>query len=70
MVGRGGEKPADLAAAGKMLAAGPQHDDADPRIGVGHLEGGAQLFALGHRDDVERRPVEDDVGALAGASIS
>src|ERR1700731_1622373 len=28
------------------------------------LEHGAQLLALGHRDDVERWPVEDHFGAL------
>ena len=64
MLGRGIEKAADLAAARKMLAGGPQHDDADARIGVERLEHGAQLLALGHRDDVERRPVEDHIGAL------
>jgi hypothetical protein len=47
-----------------MLASGPQHDDADAGIGVERLEHRAQLFALGHRDDVERWPVEDHVGAL------
>ena len=32
---------------------------------VERLEHQAKLVALRHRDDVERRPVEDDVGALA-----
>src|SRR6266566_778502 len=65
MLGRGVEKPADLAAARKMLALGAQHDDSDAPFGVERLEGRAQLLSLGHRDDVERRPVEDDIGALA-----
>src|SRR5207248_296617 len=64
MLGRGLEKAADLAAAGKMLAVRAQHDDAHPAVRVGGLEGDAQLFALTHRDDVERRPVEDDVDAF------
>jgi hypothetical protein len=40
-----------------MLAHRPQHDYPHPRIGVEHLEDRAQLLALGHRDDVEGRPV-------------
>src|SRR5712692_10830408 len=59
------EKAADLVAAGKMLALGAQHDDPDAPIGVEGLEGRAQLLAFGHRDDVEWRPVENDIGALA-----
>src|SRR6516165_1129567 len=64
VLGRGLEKARNLATARKMLAGGPQHDDADARIGGERLEHRAQLFALGHRDDVERLPVEDHVGAL------
>ena len=48
-----------------MLADRAQHDDAHARILVERLEHEAKLVALRHRDDVERRPVEDDVGALA-----
>ena len=42
-----------------------QHDDAHACVLVERLEHQPQLVALRHRDDVERRPVEDDVGALA-----
>jgi hypothetical protein len=49
-----------------MLALRAQHDDPDAPIGIERLEGGAQLLAFGHCDDVERRPVENNVGALAG----
>ena len=42
----------------------PQYDDADPRVGVERLEHGTQLLALGHCDDIERRAVEDHIGAL------
>jgi hypothetical protein len=48
-----------------MLAIRAQHDDAHAAVGIGRLEGDPQLLALRHRDDVERRPVEDDVDALA-----
>ena len=64
MLGRGIEKPADLAAARKMLADRAQHDDPHAIVGVGRFEGDAQLLALVHRDDVERRPIEDDVEPL------
>src|SRR5262249_9895992 len=46
------------------LAHGAQHDDAHARVLVERLEHEAQLVALRHCDDVERRPVEHDVGAL------
>ena len=48
-----------------MLAHRPQHDDAHARVLVQRLEHHAQLIALPHLDDVERRPVEHHVGALA-----
>jgi hypothetical protein len=48
-----------------MLADRPQHDDAHARILVEILEHHPQLVALRHRHHVERRPVENDVGALA-----
>src|SRR6185436_14568179 len=48
-----------------MLADGAQNDDAHPRVLVEMLEHHPQLVALRHRHHVERRPVEDDVGALA-----
>ena len=40
------------------------HDDADARVLVERLEHQPQLVALRHRDDVEGRAVEDDIGAL------
>src|SRR5690242_18780369 len=47
-----------------MLAGRAQHDHAHPRILVEKLEGEPELIALRHRHHVERRPVEDHVGAL------
>ena len=41
------------------------HDDAHRGLGVERLERSAQLVALRHRNDVQGRPVEHDVGALA-----
>jgi len=58
------EKAADLAAAREMLAHCPEHDHAHPRISVEDLEGYPQLLALGHRNHIQRPPVEDDVAAL------
>jgi hypothetical protein len=49
-----------------MLAGGAEHDDAHPRILVERLKDQTKLIALPHFDDVERRPVENDVGAFAG----
>ena len=65
MLGGGFEETADLAAAGEMLTDRPHHDDADVVIGVEPFEGRAQLVALRHGYDIERRPVEDHIGALA-----
>src|SRR2546425_13352787 len=48
-----------------MLADRAHDDDAHARILVKRLEHEAQLLALRHRHDVERRPVEDYVGAFA-----
>ena len=48
-----------------MLAGRAQHDDAHARILVERLEHQTKLIALPHFDDVERRPVENDVGAFA-----
>jgi hypothetical protein len=48
-----------------MLADGTQHDDPHLRLFVKRFEHQAQLVALRHFDDVERGPVEDDVGTLA-----
>jgi len=48
MLGRGLEKAADFAAARKMLAFCPQHDDAHCGISVERLKGNAQLVALHH----------------------
>ena len=65
MFGSRREKAFDVASAGKMLANRPENDDAHPWISVERLEGKAELIALRHLDDVERRPIEDDVGALS-----
>src|SRR5260370_37670757 len=54
-----------LAAAGNMRALGAQDDDPAAPLRIERLEGRAQLLAFGHRDDVQRRPVENNVGALA-----
>jgi hypothetical protein len=64
MLGGRFKETTDLAAAGKMLTQRPHHDDADVLLGIERLEGGAQLLTLRHRDDVERRPVEDHIGTL------
>ena len=48
-----------------MLAGRAQHDHTHARIIVERLEHQAKLIALRHLDDVERRPVEHDVGAFA-----
>ena len=48
-----------------MLTDRAHDDDAHARILVERLEHEAKLIALRHRHDVERRPVEDHVGALA-----
>src|SRR5580704_7823333 len=66
MLGRGCEKAGDIAAGGKVLAGGAQHDDAHAGILVERFEDQTKLIALPHFDDVERRPVENDVGAFAG----
>src|SRR6266550_4932364 len=64
MLGRGFEKPLDVTAAGEVLANRPQHDDAHPLIRVKRLEHQAQLIALRHLDHVERRAMQNDIGAL------
>src|SRR5215470_5419024 len=50
-----------------MPAAGAQHDQAHARVLVQGLEHETQLVALGHLDDIERRPVEDDVSPFERA---
>ena len=47
-----------------MLADRAHDDDAHARVLVQRLEHQTKLVAFRHRDDVERRPVEDDIGAL------
>ena len=49
-----------------MLADGAQHDDPHAGVLIQAFEHQAKLVALLHRHHVERWPVEDDVGALAG----
>src|SRR5580692_10645 len=66
MFGRSFEESRNIAAGGKMLAGRPQHDDAHARILVERFEDETKLVALPHFDDVERRPVENDIGAFAG----
>ena len=48
-----------------MLPDGAQHDHAHARVFVERLEHKPQLIALWHLDDVEWRPLEDDVGSLS-----
>jgi hypothetical protein len=55
----------DIAATRKMLAGCSQNDDADARILVQSLEHEPKLIALGHGYDVERRPIENDIGSFA-----
>lgn len=64
MPGRSFEKTLDVAATGKMFANGAQHDHAHAGTRVQSLEHQTQLIALRHDDEVERRPIEDDVGAF------
>src|SRR3954469_14189195 len=64
MLGRGLEEALDVAAAGEMLADRAQHDDAHTRVVVERFECQAELIALRHLDDVERRAMQDDVGTL------
>ena len=64
MLGGRFEKAADLATAREMLAHCSEHDDAHSRIGVEDLEDYPQLLALGHRNHIQRRPIEHDVAAL------
>src|SRR5580700_5630239 len=66
MLGRGCEKARDIAAGGKMLAGRPQHDHAHACIFVERFEDQTKLVALPHFDDIERRAVENNVGAFAG----
>jgi hypothetical protein len=49
-----------------MLADRPDDDDADALILIKGLEHQPQLIALRHRDDIIRRPIENDVGAFMG----
>src|SRR5262249_35128354 len=64
VVGRRMDEALDVAAAGEMLAYRAQDDDAHARVLVERFEHEAELVALRHRNDVERRPVEHDVRAL------
>src|ERR1035437_2160103 len=64
MLGRGFQKALDIAAAGEMLADGAQHDHAHARVFVERLKYQAKLVALWHLDDIKRRAMQDDVGAL------
>src|SRR5262249_18548049 len=60
------QEAADVAAAREMPTQGSQHDHPYALIFVQRFEYEAQLIALGHFDDIERRPVEDDGGSLPG----
>jgi hypothetical protein len=48
-----------------VLADRAQHDHPHAGVLVEMLEHHANLVALRHRNHVERRPVEDHIGALA-----
>lgn len=50
----------------EVLAPGAHDDHAHAVVLVERLECSAQLVAGVHRNDVERRAMQDDVGALAG----
>ncbi|MNF41831.1 hypothetical protein D3C84_228690 [compost metagenome] len=60
------EEALDVATAGEVFTHRAQHDDAHVLVCIEGFEDQAQLIALPHGNDVQRRPVEDDVGALAG----
>ena len=65
VLGRCLQETLDIAAAGKMLAGCSQNDDANAHILVQSLEHKPKLIALGHGYDVERRPIENDIGPFA-----
>ena len=48
-----------------MLTHGAPHDDADACVLVERFKHQTKLIALTHFDDVQRRPVQHDIGALA-----
>ena len=52
-----------VTAAREVFAYRAKHNDANPRIGIQGIEYDAELLRLLHRDDVDWRPVPDDVGA-------
>src|SRR4029077_6335345 len=54
----------DIAAARKMLPDCAHHNNAHVFVLVERLKSYPQLIALWHLDDVERRPVEDNIGAF------
>src|SRR5277367_1347984 len=65
MLRRRRQKAGDIAARGKIFADGAQHDHAHAVVLVKRLEDEPQLIALSHFDNIERRPVQHDIGALA-----
>ncbi len=65
MFGRGVEEALDVAPRREVLALRPQDDDPHAGILVQRLEHLPDLVALGHRDDIHRRPRQDHVGTLA-----
>jgi len=65
MLGSRVEEAANDAAGGEVLADRAQHDDTNAGILIQGLEHEPQLVTLRHGDGVERRPVENDIGALA-----
>ena len=48
-----------------MFSDRPQHDNPNAGIVVEHLEHKPQLIALRHLDDIEWRPIENDVGTFS-----
>ena len=65
MFGRALHEARNVAAARKILAFRAEHDNAHIVVTVERREHRRELLALRHADDVERRPVENDVGPCA-----
>jgi hypothetical protein len=58
------EKALDIATAREVFAVGAHDDHPHALVFIQRFECGAQLVAGMHRNDVQRRPMQDDVGAL------
>jgi hypothetical protein len=64
MLGRRFHEAPDVSSAGKMLADGADHDDANPLVLVERLENQTELIALRHRNDIVGGTIEDDIRAF------